>query len=105
MKLCDICKETISIGNCPICKKALCRYCAYYMVSHFSGKKKFYFEFINPIPKKEVEKGGLAIICENCLQKIARIWRKKKYREKRMKSLSHSFFDVLVKLSVLEKVA
>ena len=104
MKLCDICKESVSIGICPICKRNVCRYCAYYVVSNTNIFTSI-FEFKNPIPKKEVKKGNLAIICKDCLKKIAKIWKQEENKEKRMKSLSHSFFDVLVKLSVLEGVA
>ncbi len=104
MILCEDCKETLSIGKCNICNKPICRYCGYLVVGHFSGKKKFSFEFSNPIPPEVKGKPKLPLLCKKCLEKIAREWRKKTNRRERLNELSKSFLEVLITQTIADKL-
>jgi len=97
VKLCEICKETVSIGECPICTRNVCRYCSITLKCS-ANPNGYYFEF-RKIGKKAKP---TVIICKKCLKKLAKFWANADEKEKDL--LAEKFFELLIKLTTIEKM-
>ena len=101
MKLCKICNETIAIGKCKMCNRDVCRYCSLIPTLFAPNGEFFTLEFKKP-SKKELKNGNVELICKDCVRKLRKIWRKESNERKR--DLANGFLDILIKLTILERV-
>ena len=103
MKLCSICKETLALGKCEICKRDVCRYCSVMFKVHITPLT-IHLEFgkVGKRAKPNV------IICKKCYKKFYKKQKEiaihNKKRENLQNLLSKPFFEILLKKILVEEL-